>query len=156
MFTLPNVSHVMCHVSHVTCHVSHVTCQVSQLFFLFFFLIFFLFRTKWWSLSVEGLSSTGLPSLVYIGMTKWLALVLKDDSMVWHHMGPSRMHPDRSSCLGLSANGWLSQDQLFCTFSETMLRSVYRTVHALGLVLLNTHYGCLLWENWIFLRKYAW
>ena len=35
---------VKCHVSHVTCHVSHVT---------------FFFRTKWWTLSVKGLLSTG-------------------------------------------------------------------------------------------------
>ena len=34
--------------------VSHVTCQMSQLLLLFIF-----FRTKWWSLSVEGLLSTG-------------------------------------------------------------------------------------------------
>ena len=34
--------HFRCHVSHVTCHVSHVLC-----------------RTKWWSLSVEGLLSKG-------------------------------------------------------------------------------------------------
>ena len=52
MFTPPNMSRVTCHVSHVACHVSH--------FFFFFF-----FWTKWWSLSVEGLSSTGLPRLVY-------------------------------------------------------------------------------------------
>ena len=78
--------------------------------------------------------------LIHIGMTNWLVLVLKGDSMVRHHMGPNRMHPDRSSCLGLSANGWMSQDQVFCTFSEQMLRSVYCTVHALGLVLLNTRF----------------
>ena len=41
-----------CHVSHVTCHVSHVTCHGSRFFLL-------LFWTKWWSLSVEGLLSTG-------------------------------------------------------------------------------------------------
>ena len=46
--------HFTCHVSHVTCHVSRVTCHN---FFLFFFSFFF--RTKWWSLSVEGLLSTG-------------------------------------------------------------------------------------------------
>ena len=63
MFSPPNMSCVTCHVSHVTCHVSHVTCHMS----LFFF---FLFRTKWWSLSVEGLLSTGpTPSLVY--SQKW-------------------------------------------------------------------------------------
>ena len=41
---------VTCHVSrHVSRHMSCVTCQMS----LFFF------RTKWWSLSVEGLLSMG-------------------------------------------------------------------------------------------------
>ena len=45
--------HVTCHVSCVTCHVSHVT-------------FFFFFWAEWWSLSVEGLSSTGLPRLVSI------------------------------------------------------------------------------------------
>ena len=53
------MSHVMCHVSRhmsrVTCHMSRVTCHMSQ-FYLF---IFFFSRTKWWSLSVEGLLSTG-------------------------------------------------------------------------------------------------
>ena len=38
--------HVTCHLSHVTCHMSRVTCHVSK-------------WTKWWSLSVEGLLSTG-------------------------------------------------------------------------------------------------
>ena len=61
-----HVSRVTCHMSRVTCHVSHVTCHFFIFFFFFFFLIFFFFffRTKWWSLSVEGLSSTGLPRLV--------------------------------------------------------------------------------------------
>ena len=58
MFTPPNMSRVTCHVSRrvschmsrrVTCHVSHVTCN-------FFFCCFW---TKWWSLSVQGLLSTG-------------------------------------------------------------------------------------------------
>ena len=44
-----------CHVSHVTCHMSHVTCHVSHV--TFFLLLFFC--TIWWSLSVEGLLSTG-------------------------------------------------------------------------------------------------
>ena len=33
----------------------------------------------------------------------------EDDSMGRHHMGPNRMHPDRSSCLNLTTNdsvGW--------------------------------------------------
>ena len=31
-------------------------------------------------------------------------MVLRDDSMVRHHIGLNRMHPDRRSCLTLSAN----------------------------------------------------
>ena len=46
-----HMSHVMCHMSHVTCHVSHVTCHLSQLKKKKW--------TKWWSLWVEGLLSTG-------------------------------------------------------------------------------------------------
>ena len=41
-------SHVTCQVSCVTCHVSLVMCHKSH---------FFLFFTKWWSLSMEGLLS---------------------------------------------------------------------------------------------------
>ena len=44
------MSCVTYHLSCVTCHVSHVTHHFS--FFSFFW-------TKWWSLSVEGLLSTG-------------------------------------------------------------------------------------------------
>ena len=63
MFTPPNVSCVTCHMSRVTCHVSRVTCHMS----LFFF------QTKWWSLSVEGLLSTGpTPSSLGNGwLTDW-------------------------------------------------------------------------------------
>ena len=43
-------------MSRFTCHVSHFTCHVSHFFF---------FGLKWWSLLVEGLSSTGLPCLVF-------------------------------------------------------------------------------------------
>ena len=58
-----HVSHVTCHMSHVTCHVSRVTtchlsrvrCHMSHVFFS----SYFFFRIKWWSLSVEGLLSTG-------------------------------------------------------------------------------------------------
>ena len=45
------MSHVACHMSHVTCHVSHVICHMSH--------VFKKNLTKWWSLSVEGLLSTG-------------------------------------------------------------------------------------------------
>ena len=61
-------------MSRVTCPVSCVTSYVSRfflflfLFFLFIYLFFFFFRTKWWSLLVEGLSSTRLPRLVYISL----------------------------------------------------------------------------------------
>ena len=70
MFTPPNVSQVTCHMSRVTCHVSHVTFCLIIIFFKFFFIYLFIylffFWTKWWSLSVEGLSSTGLPRLVFV------------------------------------------------------------------------------------------
>ena len=56
-----HVSHVTCHVSGVACHLSQVTCQVL---YVKWRSIYFYF-TKWWSLSVEGLLSTGLPRLVY-------------------------------------------------------------------------------------------
>ena len=60
MFTPPNKSCVTCHVSHVTCHMSNVIFFLIYFFFFFFFLSFFLsFRTKWRSLSGEGLLSTG-------------------------------------------------------------------------------------------------
>ena len=55
-------------MSRVTCHMSRVTCHMSRAIYLFFFIylfIFFFVRTKWWSLSVEGLSSTRLPRLVF-------------------------------------------------------------------------------------------
>ena len=58
--------------------------------------------------------------------------------MVRHHMGPNRMYPDISSCLGLSANGLMSQDQVFCMLLEQILSSVYSTVHAIGLVSAST------------------
>ena len=84
--------------------------------------------------------------LIHIGMTNSLVLVLKVGNMVRHHIGPKWMHPDRSSRLGLSANGWISQDQWFCTFSEQMLRSRYCTVHTLGLVLASTlPWGFIRW-----------
>ena len=54
--------------------------------------------------------------------------------MVGHHIGPNRMHPDRGSCLSMSANGSM-RDQVFCTFSKQMLRRVYSTV---GLVSAST------------------
>ena len=41
--------HVICHMSHVKCYVSCVICYMTHFFFL----------TKWWSLFVEGLISTG-------------------------------------------------------------------------------------------------
>ena len=60
MFTPPNMSRVTCHVSRVTCHVSRVTCHVSRVTcHMSFFFFFFFFLTKWSSLSVEGLLSTG-------------------------------------------------------------------------------------------------
>ena len=58
MFTPHNMSHVMCHVSHVTCHMSHVICHMSRVTCHVSHVLIFFF-TKWWSLSVEGLLSTG-------------------------------------------------------------------------------------------------
>ena len=55
-----HVSHVLCHVSHVTCHVSHVTCHMPRVTCHVSHLFLFFFLTKWWSLLVEGLLSTGL------------------------------------------------------------------------------------------------
>ena len=43
--------------------------------------------------------------LVYIILSNFEVLVLKDDSMEVDYIGSYQMHPDRSSCLGLSANG---------------------------------------------------
>ena len=43
--------------------------------------------------------------LIYIGLPNFEMTVLKDDSMEVHDIGSYRMHPDRSSCLGSSANG---------------------------------------------------
>ena len=51
MFTPPQKK--TCHVSCVTCHVSCVLCHMSHVTCIFFSL------TKWWSLLVEGLLSTG-------------------------------------------------------------------------------------------------
>ena len=50
------MSCVMCHVSHVKVHVSHVTCHMSCVTCPIFFCGG---GTKWWSLLVEGLLSTG-------------------------------------------------------------------------------------------------
>ena len=50
---LEKVHHLMLHLSHTTCHFD------MSLFFSFLFLI------KCWSLSLEGLSPTELPLLVY-------------------------------------------------------------------------------------------
>ena len=52
---------VTCHMSHVTCHMSCVTCHSYYYFYSIFFLFF---QTICWSLSVEGLLSTGPTCLV--------------------------------------------------------------------------------------------
>ena len=61
MLTRHNLSHVMCHMSCVTCHMSCVTCHVSRVtcHVSHVTLLFFFSRTKWWSISMEGLLSTG-------------------------------------------------------------------------------------------------
>ena len=43
--------------------------------------------------------------LIYIGLANFEMAVLKDDSMEVHYTGSYQMHPNRSSCLGSSANG---------------------------------------------------
>ena len=48
-------------MSHVMCHMSHVMCHMPQTFMIFYFNFLFhlfIFCSKWWSLSVEGLLST--------------------------------------------------------------------------------------------------
>ena len=50
-----NVSNVKCQMSNVTLHKSHVRCQVSCVLSH----LKEKFLTKWWSLSIEGLLSTG-------------------------------------------------------------------------------------------------
>jgi hypothetical protein len=42
---------------------------------------------------------------IYIGLPNFEMAVLKDDSMEVHYIGSYQMHPDRSYCLGSSANG---------------------------------------------------
>ena len=76
MFIPHHVSHVTCHMPGDMCHVSCVRCLVSgvkcHFFFLFFFSFLFL-STKWWSLSREGLLSTGptpSSSLIY-WLSRW-------------------------------------------------------------------------------------
>ena len=87
MFTPHYVSHVTCHMSHVSCHVSGVMCQVSCVrchvsLFSFFFSSSFL--TKWWSLSGEGLLSTGpTPSSFLVGHLIKITFVTK-------HINPVR------------------------------------------------------------------
>ena len=41
---------------------------------------------------------------IYIIVPNFVSIVLKGDIMVRHHIGLNQMHPDRSSCLNLSAN----------------------------------------------------
>ena len=61
----------MCHMPCVKCNLSCVTCQMSHVtFFVFFFILLFLFFTKWRSYLLEGLLSTGLPHLVFSPVTK--------------------------------------------------------------------------------------
>ena len=62
MFT--PLKHVTCHMSRVTCHMSRVKC------------FFFVFFTKWWSLSVEGLLSTGPTLSSLCSFTAWKVSVL--------------------------------------------------------------------------------
>ena len=79
MFTSHCTLHVICHVSCVTCHVSNIMSPV-HLFLLLSFLFFFSL-TKWRSLSVEGLLSTGPTTSSYLrfsiyGIEKFWYLVV--------------------------------------------------------------------------------
>ena len=111
------MSHVTCHVSHVTCHMSRVTCHVSNVtWHMFCFFLFFFLRTKWWSLSVEGLLSAGPTPSSYFPCSKTICVpsgslkthfVFTLDSMfhifsnlfdsqdLWSHL----TWPDLTSCL---------------------------------------------------------
>ena len=53
-YKLHHACHMSCVTSRVMCHMSRVTCHN-----------FFFYWTKWWSLSVEGLLSTGPTRLVF-------------------------------------------------------------------------------------------
>ena len=89
------MSRVTCNVSHVTCHVSHVTCHMSHV--TFFLLLFF--WTKWWSLLVEGLLSTGPTPSSFVGFISIASLVLTRISP-WHSM----------SCFSVSSF-WMTRPQ---------------------------------------------
>ena len=52
---------------------------------------------------IQTIKDLSIP--IYIKLPNFQDLVLKDDCMEGHHIGLNRMHPDRSSCLSLSANG---------------------------------------------------
>ena len=79
MFTPPQT----CHVSCVTCHVSLITCHMSC--------VTFFFLAKWWSLSVEGLFSTGpTPSSFFSVPDYW--------GLQGHRLEPwqwGRRHPEQ-------------------------------------------------------------
>ena len=94
MFTPPNKSHVTCHVSRVTCHVSHVTCYMSRVTCHVSHVTFFFF-IKWWSLSVEGLLSTGpTPSSLYL-LTKVYKIIGK--KYIKNHFFQSTYFTNRSN-----------------------------------------------------------
>ena len=62
--------HVTCHMSYVMCHMWWLTCHVSHVVKYIYICIFFL--TKWWSLSLKGVLSTGptLSSFFYVNNLK--------------------------------------------------------------------------------------
>ena len=57
---------------------------------------------------------------------------MKGDNIVGHHIGPNQMHPDRRSCLSLSANDQvhgqyiLRADAQDCVFHSTCPRDCSR------------------------------
>ena len=71
-----HVSHVTCHLSPVTCHLSPVNCHLSHVnFFLHYYKKKWHYKkywSKWWSLLVEGLLSTGpTPSSLFLFNSKY-------------------------------------------------------------------------------------
>ena len=59
---------VRCHISGVRCQASGVRCQVSNI------IIIKNFRTKWWGQSLEGVSSTELPNIIFFLHSKIVIL----------------------------------------------------------------------------------
>ena len=87
-----------------SCHNTDTVLYFTLLYYtvLYFILLFssVLYCTQ--------LNSTVLYFTVFYCSLMYATIVfgMKGDIMVKHHIGPNWMHPDRRSCLILSANGW--------------------------------------------------